>query len=155
MKKVLIALDYSPTAQKVAETGFLLAKTMGAEVTLLHVIEDTTYFSILEYPPIKNFMGFSDSEASHLFDGGPRRAMELFLEKTKQYLGNGSIQTSLIEGEFAESILNGANDLHADLIVIGSHSRSWLKNIVIGSVTEEVLRRTTIPVFVIPTKKQK
>ena len=40
MKKVLIALDYDPTAQKVAETGFSLAKTMGAEVILLHVISD-------------------------------------------------------------------------------------------------------------------
>ena len=37
MRKVLIALDYDPSAQIVAETGFSFAKTMGAAVTLLHV----------------------------------------------------------------------------------------------------------------------
>jgi nucleotide-binding universal stress UspA family protein len=45
LKKVLIALDYDPTAQKVAETGYSLAKTMGAEVILLHVISDPVYYS--------------------------------------------------------------------------------------------------------------
>ena len=39
-KKVLIALDYNPTAQKVAEVGFSMAKSMNAEITLLHVISD-------------------------------------------------------------------------------------------------------------------
>jgi nucleotide-binding universal stress UspA family protein len=45
LKKVLIALDYDPTAQKVAETGYSLAKAMGAEVILLHAISDPVYYS--------------------------------------------------------------------------------------------------------------
>jgi nucleotide-binding universal stress UspA family protein len=45
MKKVLIALDYNPTAQKVAEVGFSMAKAMNAEITLLHVIADPVYYS--------------------------------------------------------------------------------------------------------------
>src|SRR5665648_427725 len=54
MKKVLIALDYDPTAQKVAEVGFSMAKDMNAEVTLLHVISDPAYYSaVLEYSSIK------------------------------------------------------------------------------------------------------
>jgi len=52
VKKVLIALDYDPTAQKVAEKGFVLAKTMGAEVILLHVITDPVYYASTEYSPI-------------------------------------------------------------------------------------------------------
>jgi hypothetical protein len=40
IKKVLIALDYDPTAQKVAEQGFLLAKNLGGEAVLLHGISD-------------------------------------------------------------------------------------------------------------------
>jgi len=42
----------------------------------------------------------------------------------------------------------------ADFIVLGSHSRKWLENIVMGSVTENVLRKTSIPLLIIPTKKQ-
>ena len=45
MKKILIALDYNPTAQKIAETGFSLAKAMNAQVVLLHVIADPVYYS--------------------------------------------------------------------------------------------------------------
>ena len=45
IKKALIALDYDPTAKKIAEQGFGLAKTMGAEVVLLHVISDPVYYT--------------------------------------------------------------------------------------------------------------
>ena len=60
MKKVLIALDYNPTAQKVAEAGFSLAKAMNAEVTLLHVISELVYYSSTEYDPIMGFTGFRE-----------------------------------------------------------------------------------------------
>ena len=60
MKKVLIALDYNPTAQKVAETGFSMAKAMNAEVTLLHVISDLVYYSSAEYSPIMGFTGIME-----------------------------------------------------------------------------------------------
>jgi nucleotide-binding universal stress UspA family protein len=60
----------------------------------------------------------------------------------------------LKEGEFAETILNCARELEADIIVIGSQSKGWIGNIVIGSVTEEVLRHTTIPLLIVPTKDQ-
>jgi nucleotide-binding universal stress UspA family protein len=45
--------------------------------------------------------------------------------------------------------------MHADMIILGSHSQKWLENIVMGSVTEEVLRQSTIPLFIIPTKSRK
>src|SRR5512145_1199746 len=98
MKKVLIALDYDPTSQKVAETGFSLAKSMGAEIQLMHVIADTTYYSVLEYAQIVGFMGFNNIEASHLFDNGLKKAMKHYLNKSKQHLGDENIQTLVKEG---------------------------------------------------------
>jgi nucleotide-binding universal stress UspA family protein len=44
--------------------------------------------------------------------------------------------------------------MKADVIVIGSHSRKWLENIVMGSVTEKVLHHTSIPLLIVPTKKR-
>jgi len=154
MKKVLIALDYDPTAQKVAETGFSLAKTLAAEVTLLHVIADATYYSSLEYSPITGFMGFDASDISHLLDeDGLKKASQHYLDKSKKHLGDDNIKTLVKEGDSAETILKTAKDLHADIIVMGSHSRRWLEEILIGSVTEKVLHHTSIPLFIIPTKK--
>jgi len=155
--KVLIALDYDPTAQKVAEAGYLLAKTMGAEVTLIHVIASVDYYSsysILETYPSTGIMGLGSSEAAHLFDNSLTEAMTRFLEKSKKHLGDQNIKIVVKEGDFGQAILKTAKELKSDIIVMGSHSRRWLENIIMGSVTEDVLKHTTIPLFIIPTKKK-
>ena len=154
IEKVLIALDYDPTAQKVAEIGFLLAKSMEAEITLLHVISDPVYYSSADYSPILGYTGYADMGPIELGSiDGLKKASYYFLEKTKQHLGSESIQTLVKEGDFAESILKTVKDIHADIIVMGSHSHRWLEEILIGSVTEKVLHQSTIPLFIIPTKR--
>ena len=154
MKKVMIALDYDPTAQKVAEMGYNLAKSMGAEVTLLHVVSDPVYYASTDYSPIMGFTGYLNSDPLQLNTIEMLKTASLnFLDKSRRHLGDASIQTLVAEGDFADAILKSAKNLHADIIVIGSHSRKWLENIVMGSVTEEVLHRTTTPLYIVPTKK--
>jgi nucleotide-binding universal stress UspA family protein len=58
MKKVLIALDYDPTAQKVAETGYSLCEGLGDEIILLHVIESPSYYASTAYDPVMGFGGY-------------------------------------------------------------------------------------------------
>ncbi|MEI6348705.1 MAG: universal stress protein [Bacteroidota bacterium] len=154
MSKVLIALDYDPSAQKIAEIGFNLAKSMDAEVFLLHVITEPVYYSTADYSPIMGFTGFNNGlkQLDNIDD--IRDVASEFLEKTKDYLGDESIKTILEEGDFAKAILSKAKSIHADLIVMGSHSKKWLENILMGSVAEEVLRDSKIPLFIIPIKKQ-
>ena len=89
MKKVLIALDYDPTAQKIAETGYSLAKTMGAEAILLHVISDPVYYSSREYDPIMGFSGYLEAGQLQLDSvEGLKKASQHYLEKSKQHLGD-------------------------------------------------------------------
>jgi len=154
MKKVLIALDYDPTAQKVAEVGFSMAKSMNAEITLLHVITDPMFYSTSGYSPIMGFNGYMDMGPVQLESvDGLKNASLQYLNKSRQHLGDKTIETMVKEGDFADSILETAKELHADIIVIGSHSRKWLENILMGSVTEKVLHHTSIPLFIVPTKK--
>jgi nucleotide-binding universal stress UspA family protein len=152
IQKVLIALDYDQTAQKVAETGYAMAKAMNATVTLLHVISDPVYYSSTEFSPI---MGYSGNLETIQLDGveGLKKASQHFLDKTKHHLGDDNIQILVQEGDFAETILKTAKTIHADIVVMGSHSRKWLENIVMGSVTEHVLRHTSVPLFIVPMKK--
>lgn len=155
MKKILIALDYDPTAKRVAEIGYLLSKSMEAEVVLMHVISDPVYYSNIEYSPIMGFEGNTQILPVQLDSvNGLKDASKQFLDKYKQHLGDEAIQTVVSEGDFAEAILKTAKDLHVDIIVMGSHSKKWLENIVMGSVVEKVLRQTSIPLFIIPTKKR-
>ena len=156
MKKVLIALDYDPTAKKVAEVGFEFAKTMGAEVILLHVISDPVYYSSTDYSPIMGFTGYLNADPLELNTMEVLKTASLnFLDKTRIHLGDKTIQTVIEEGDFADSIVKTAKKFHADMIILGSHSQKWLENIVMGSVTKEVLRQSVIPLLIIPTKNRK
>jgi nucleotide-binding universal stress UspA family protein len=154
VSRVLIALDYNPTAQKVAEVGFSVAKSMNAKVILLHVITDPVFYSTAEYSPIMGFNGYMDM-GPVILDSveGLKNASLQYLNKSREHLGDKSIQTIVKEGDFAEAILETAKELKADVIVIGSHSRKWLENVVMGSVTEKVLHHTLVPLLIVPTKK--
>lgn len=154
-KKVLIALDYDNTAQRVAEEGYSMARAMKAEVVLLHVISDPTLYSAPGHVTIMGFAGHVgvDPIQTESIDG-LRKASQFYLDKSKIHLGDESIITLVKEGGLAESVLSAAEEINADIIVMGSHSRKWMENIIMGSVTEKVLRHTLIPLFIVPTKKQ-
>ena len=152
IKNVLIAMDYDPTSKKVAEQGFAMAKAMGAQVTLLHVTVDMAIYSAayanMGAWQIDTLNAF---ETHEMMNTGSRN----FLEKAKLHLGDTAVQTMQKEGDPAQMILDAAHEIKADCIVMGSHSQKWLENILVGSVTEEVLRKTTVSMFIVPTRKGK
>lgn len=143
-KKVLIALDYDPTALKVAKSGYRIAKAMNAEVLLLHVLRDMFFYSTM----VMNMGPLQSDNVLELKDESQN-----FLDKTIQILRDETIRTLLKEGDFASSILAVAGSVHADIIIMGSHGHKWLKNIARDSVTERVLQQTDIPLFIIPITK--
>jgi nucleotide-binding universal stress UspA family protein len=145
IQRVLIAMDYDETSQKVAETGFSLATAMHAETILLHVIsEQPVYYSTYTY--------MRELQVDIL--GDLKKSTQAFLDKTKKHLGDESIKTVLKEGEISTAILETAKELKADVIIMGSHSRKWLENILLGSEAVAVLKKTTIPLYIVPTKQQ-
>ena len=144
IKRVLIAMDYDETSQVVAELGFSMAKAMNAEIVLLHVIsEQPVYYASYTYMRELRVDFFEDL----------KKSTQEFLDKTKKHLGDESIKTILKEGNIAATILNTADEVKADIIVIGSHSRKWLEDIIMGSEVEDVLRNTNLPLIIVPTKK--
>ena len=145
MNKVLIALDYDPTAKKVAKSGYSIAAAMGAEIILLHVIEDLTVYSL-------SYLNMGPLQLDSVVE--LKEASQQFLDKTKLFLGDLTIQTVVKEGNFADSIIQTAKELDVDIIVMGSLSKKWLENIVLGSVSQKVMLQSTIPMFIVPTKKE-
>ena len=155
MKKILIALDNDLSADKVATAGVSIAKAMGAEVVLIHVIADIVYYSSSAYNPIMGFTSYVDIGQLEVDPTDVlKKASGLFLDNVKKYLGDTNIQTEVEQGDVAESITAAAENLQADMIVIGAHSQKWLAAIVIGSVAEKVLQHTDIPILIVPTKKR-
>lgn len=155
MKSILIALDYDPTAEKIAQIGYELTKPLNARITLLHVISNEVYYSSRIYSPIMGFTGFTTADPLEPENTEfLKEAAINYLQKTKDHLGDLNINTIVREGDFADTILLTANEIKADVIIMGSHSRRWLEKVVMGSVTEQVMKSSTIPLLIIPTRKE-
>jgi nucleotide-binding universal stress UspA family protein len=156
MKKILIALDYDSLAGYIAQEGYSIGKAMNAAITLLHVVADPLYYSSLKYAPV---MGAFDAfitpaiEGADIEPGALQSAAINFLEEIKAKLGDASIQIATEKGDAGEAILKAAKDMAATIIVMGSHGRSGLNKILAGSVAEEVLHHSNIPLLIIPIKK--
>jgi len=145
MNKVLIALDYDPTAKKVAEAGYAMAKAMGAEVILLHVVENLIAYSL-------SYLNMGPLQLDTVVE--LKDASQQFLDKTKLLLDDVTVQTVVREGDFANSIIEAVIEFDIDILVMGSLSKRWLEDIIMGSVTEQVMKKTPIPVFIVPTRKR-
>jgi nucleotide-binding universal stress UspA family protein len=147
MKRVIIAVDFSPVAQKVTEAGYSVAKSMQATVALVHVVADVSYYA-MEYSPLMGYTGLGGDNARQLAVDLKQEARN-FVQATAQHLGDQNIETFVLEGDAADAILDFSIDWKADLIVMGAHSRGAL-DILVGNVTSGVLKKTKVPVLVIP-----
>lgn len=142
MKNVLALVDFSDMSDAVIAAASQQAKSMDAKCWLLHVVAPD--------------QDFADRGA------GPRyardaRATALREEHTKLLSIRDSIlsegikcESLFIEGEVAETILGEVDKLSIDLVVLGSHGRSKLYELLIGSVTEFMLRNANVPIMIIP-----
>jgi nucleotide-binding universal stress UspA family protein len=155
MKKILIAVDYGPTAQKVAETGYALGKKLTADVLLLHVVSEPTHYAYNAYSPIMGFAGYTGAD---LMDAELTESLlhgsEQYLQKTKSHLGGDHIETEVVVGSnAADTILKAIRKHDIDLVVVGSHSHRWMEDVLLGNVTQKILRESLVPVLVVPSKR--
>ncbi|MGH2565899.1 MAG: universal stress protein, partial [Ginsengibacter sp.] len=120
---------------------------------LLHVTSDSTHYSSLNYSPILGFDSFSNLDVVQTDTVMElKKTAEDYLDNVKLSLGDEAIETVVKEGDYAENILQTAKEVNADIIVLGTHRRKGLDKVLLGSVAENVLHRTTIPLFIIPVK---
>ena len=149
MKKVLIALDYNPTSEKVVNMGYELAKLMDAEICLFHVLSEVRYYG-MQYEPFMGYEGYSfplDYKIQEEFV----KVAQNYLDKTKIHLGGNNISTHLAEGDTADRILEYAEEWKANLIVMGTHNHGTLEKLFLGTVASSVLEHTNIPIYMVPT----
>jgi nucleotide-binding universal stress UspA family protein len=140
-KKILCAVDLSPASAPVLAWAGLFAKALDAQLEVLHV-------EWPEYPPY--FFLSQEEDLAGQAEG--RRAM---LEKAlADMLGSSPVSTigpeiTVVEGHAVEAILKHAEARHPDLIVMGSHGRSGIARMRMGSVAESVMRDAAVPLLVV------
>ncbi|MDE0839149.1 MAG: universal stress protein [Kiritimatiellae bacterium] len=140
--KLLVALDFSDASAPILEHARQLAQAASGSVWLLHVAA-----------PDPDFVGY-EVGPQHVRDN---LATEFHKEHQKiqtmaETLRTGGIDATglLLQGPTAETILREAERLNADMIVVGSHGHGAVHQLLVGSVAEPVLRKSSRPVIVVP-----
>lgn len=146
MARLLVCVDLSPQTDGVVNRARWLASRLDAELWLLHVA-----------PPEPEFVGLGPGPAA----ARDQMAETLHREhRQTQEIANrlsdaGLTATPLVvQGPTVDRILEHADRLDADLIVIGSRGHSVVYEVVVGSVAHDLLKRTTRPVLVVPPSER-
>jgi len=142
IKRILIATDGSEYTKEAVSTGLRLAKILGAEVTALYVIDQTSFVSF----PIDSSIV---SVYSLLENEGKRAVDEVKKEGDQQGI---KVTPVVVEGSPTRKIVEMAADF--DLVVIGTLGRSALSKLFMGSVAERVTRYAPCPVLVVRNRKR-
>lgn len=142
-KRILVPLDGSELSESVLPHVAALAQCTGAEVILLRVV------SVPAYEPVFGEALHSPIAPRDQVD--PRSHAEGYLQRVSyDYFPRGvNVKCEVTGGPVADSILDYAEGAQADLIAMSTHGRSGLARLVIGSVAEQIVQRSHLPVLLI------
>ncbi len=141
-QKILIAVDSSSYSMNAAEKGFELAHQLKAKIGLIFVIDKNKEV-------INADLGIMPEQSQTVLI---KHAEENIEQLIKMYDGTDEILRFTPEGFPQKEIINTAKEWDADLIVIGTHGRTGLAHLLVGSVAEYVIKHVSIPVMVVPLK---
>ena len=141
LKKVLVPTDFSDSARHALTYGTSFAREYGAELVLLHVVENLTvgYASDLFPVPMaevfQEISGYARAELAKL--GAEAREKGV------------SVREEVVQGKPSAEIIRFAREGDVDMIVLGTHGKGMLDQALFGSTTERVVRRAPCPVLTV------
>ena len=142
--KLLAALDLASSTPAVLREARNWARRLSAELILIHVAE-----------PDPDFIGYGAGPESvrlavaHKFTRAHQQIEALAVELRKDGIDAKAL---LIQGATAETILREADNLSADAIFMGTRARGAIHDLMVGSVSKEVLRHSSRPVLLVPPR---
>lgn len=144
IRHVLLPTDFSETADKALPYALAIAEKTGAKLTLMHSIEEPYNFA----PMIEEFAERTKTEVHKKLED-----LILTIQKDEQYT-DIEIGSKISFGRTVLSILEDADELEADVIVMGTTGASGINKILFGSQTSEVILNAEIPVLAVPAESE-
>lgn len=144
MKNILVSIDFDDKEQMLVNKALEFGKAFNAKIWLIHIAA-----------PDPDFVGY-DVGPQYIRDA---RADELkdehkLLHKFAEHLNQNNVEAEglLVQGATTEMIIKEAKKLKTDLIIAGHTKRNFLYQTFIGSISENIIKETDIPVLVVPLK---
>jgi nucleotide-binding universal stress UspA family protein len=141
LKKVLVPTDFSDSARHAFIYGLSFAREYGAELVLLHVVENLTVGYASDLFPVPMAEVFQE------ISGYAKAELAKLAEEAKQ---KGVAVSELVaQGKPSAEIIRHAAENGVDMIVLGTHGKGMLDQALFGSTTERVVRRAPCPVLTV------
>ncbi|OEU43713.1 universal stress protein [Methanosarcina sp. Ant1] len=137
-KRIMVATDGSRPARKAIESGIDIAKLSGAKIYAVYVVVPTTHSA-------RDF-GWEKAAMEHFRNEGKRATG--FVEETAK-AADIEVESVLLEGHPADEIVKFAEQNDIEMIVMGTLGKTGLDRFLLGSVAENVVRHSKIPVLVV------
>lgn len=131
--KILVPIDFSDHSLEALRMASIFAAETGATLHLVHVWQPT--------PPLADGIAWAEVYAEQAEES--RRQ----LEEIAPYRLDVNCERHVLAGDPATEIVRLAEEENADMIVVGTHGRTGITRLVLGSVAEHVMRRATCPVL--------
>lgn len=138
-KKILIAVDSSEYSMKAAKKGLELAHQLEAKAALLFVVEKSKAMGNVD-------AGITHEQALIVL----KKEAEQTLDGLAEMYNGNELMKFMPEGNPEEDIIKTAKNWKADLLILGTHGRTGLKHLLMGSTAERVMRHSDIPVMMVP-----
>src|ERR1035441_7453332 len=140
IKNILVPTDHSINAHKAAKYAIAIAQKSGAKITFLNIYYLPTYIKDAPTDPV----------SEEILKQEANDEMEIF---KKEHLSENIViemNCVLKVGNIVEQIVACANEINADLIVMGTKGASGVAGVLLGSNTQDVIEKTDIPVLAVP-----
>lgn len=142
MINIVVPVDFAESTDILIDGAIQLARQIGGRICLIHVAPSDLGFTIGDM----GFQYFPEVEQNEI----KQELIQLNSLQQKIIEQNIDCEHLLKQGLAGDTILQYAKDKNADYIVLGSHGRSGIYDVFVGSLTKEITRRATLPVLVIP-----
>jgi nucleotide-binding universal stress UspA family protein len=143
IQRILSAVDFSETSTAAARRALELARATGAELVFLHALHEPAF-------SYADGAGYLTPDLIEQFELEMQRRLDAWAQSLAE--PGLRMRTRVVHGAPQTALVDAAKDERADLIVLGTHGRTGLGHLLLGSVAERVVRTSPVPVLTVRTK---
>ena len=154
INKILYATDLSKNSAYAFRYAIKSAEVHDAKIDMLNVLQIPRYMSEMDWSAE---LAIVSEETKAINAERLKKRLEEFVQrelKSKPEMINRVASFQVVEGDPAPMILQKADELKSDILIMGTHGKGLIAYTFLGSVAQEVLQRIRIPVFIIPIPRE-